>query len=61
MKQRSKSAERAGSGEAFSDDFQEKLREWSVKQGYHPTYYSDLRASQGYTTPTTLIITRAYA
>lgn len=47
-KQRSKSAERADSASRLSDEFEEKLREWSVKQGYHPTYYSEIRAKQGY-------------
>lgn len=46
-KQRSKSAERADSASRLSDEFEEKLREWSVKQGYHPTYYSEIRASHG--------------
>lgn len=50
LKQRSKSADRVeggSSGKRHSDDFEEKLREWSVKQGYHPSYYSDLRECRG--------------
>ena len=30
-------------GQRHSDDFEEKLREWSVKQGHHPSYYSEFR------------------
>ncbi|XP_067941350.1 titin homolog isoform X2 [Watersipora subatra] len=50
LKQRSKSAERvedSSYGRQHSDDFEEKLRVWSVKQGYHPTYYSEIRTSIG--------------
>jgi len=46
LKQRSKSAERVegqSSSSGFSDEFEEKLREWSLKQGFHPTYYIDVR------------------
>jgi len=25
-----------------------KLREWSVKQGYHPTYYSEVKENSRY-------------
>ena len=45
LKRRSKSAERIEEmdGQRHSDDFEEKLREWSVKQGHHPSYYSEIR------------------
>lgn len=50
LKMRSKSAERIeemDGNQRHSDDFEEKLREWSVKQGHHPSYYSEIRDSAG--------------
>lgn len=59
LKRRSKSAERivedhsvgnvadSDASHRTSNEFEEKLREWSVKQGYHPTYYSEFRDRVG--------------
>ena len=48
LKQRSKSVERPEPGcVELNNDFEEKLREWSVKQGHHPDYYISARRSIG--------------
>ena len=63
LKQRSKSAERvedSSYGRQHSDDFEEKLRVWSVKQGYHPTYYSEIRTSIGLVDNCLVTVTHIY-